>query len=138
MNFDGNLVPVCISDDLPPDLSENECFATGWGHTQVNGTDSTILQEALMPIVNSSYCFAKYSFKFDVNTQICAGGTPTGGLGTCHGDSGGPLQCKMPDGRWYQVGVVSWGVSCAKPNLPDVYTKVTAFYDWIQDIIDNN
>ncbi|CAG9792553.1 unnamed protein product [Diatraea saccharalis] len=48
------------------------------------------------------------------------------GWGTTSGDSGGPL---VREGR--QVGVVSWGVPCAK-GKPDVYTKVEAFMRWIE------
>ena len=45
------------------------------------------------------------------------------------GDSGGPLAC-LVDGVRYQAGVISWGEDC-NTTLPAVYTRVSAYTDWI-------
>jgi secreted trypsin-like serine protease len=47
------------------------------------------------------------------------------------GDGGGPLVCEK-DGQWYQVGIVSFGIGCGRPNVPGVYTKVEAYEEWIE------
>ena len=48
------------------------------------------------------------------------------GKDTCQGDSGGPLVCDD-----FLVGVTSFGKGCG--DYPGVYTRVSAFYEWIWD-----
>lgn len=47
------------------------------------------------------------------------------------GDSGGPMMSPSRNKFYYVVGVVSYGFRCAEPGFPGVYSKVTAFLDFI-------
>jgi len=74
--------------------------------------------------------------------MICSG-VPKGDCDTCQGDSGGPLYQRatvgLPGGVLANlsviVGVTSWGVGCARPGVPGVYARVSAYADWIITIV---
>jgi hypothetical protein len=59
--------------------------------------------------------------------MLCAG-VSGGGKDSCQGDSGGPIF--NADGE--QVGVVSWGIGCARASFPGVYSRVSGAIDWIE------
>ena len=52
--------------------------------------------------------------------QVCAG---DGTRDTCNGDSGGAMLTSKLGGVWAVVGVTSFGVDCARPDFPGVYTR---------------
>lgn len=62
---------------------------------------------------------------------MCAGGEP--GKDTCRGDGGSPLVCPSPQNpkRYYQAGIVSWGIGCGETGIPGVYADVAKFRNWI-------
>lgn len=41
--------------------------------------------------------------------------------------------CPIPgaEGRYEQVGIVSWGLTCGVQNTPGVYVNVGMFANWI-------
>ncbi len=59
---------------------------------------------------------------------ICAG---TDARDTCVGDSGAPLVETSPDGDDRLIGIVSRGSGCAVDEPVVVYTRVSAYADWI-------
>lgn len=105
----------------------------GWGLTMENGSPSDRLLEVSLPIVSEALC-QKALVAVDPAAEICAG-APGGGKDSCQGDSGGPLLVTDPAGDKVQAGVVSWGLGCARPGKPGVYARVSAYKDWIENVI---
>jgi trypsin len=101
---------------------------SGWGCTSepfiLNCSTSDTLRDATVPIVADSTCGSgtDYGADFDQTTMVCAG-FPEGGVDTCNGDSGGPLEAPVAGG-YRLVGITSWGDGCAEPDAPGVYTRV--------------
>lgn len=88
------------------------------------------LLEVPLPLVDESTCKKVYSNEIQ-SSQICAG-YQIGGKDSCQGDSGGPLVAFDRDNCPYQVGIVSWGDGCAKQNAYGVYTRISAYANWIR------
>ncbi|MER7763260.1 serine protease [Streptomyces sp. NPDC097619] len=98
----------------------------GWGAAREGGAQQRYLLKATVPFVSDADCRASYGSSLIAAEEICAG-YPQGGVDTCQGDSGGPMFRRDNANAWIQVGIVSWGQGCARPNYPGVYTEVSTF-----------
>jgi secreted trypsin-like serine protease len=98
----------------------------GWGATRENGGQQRYLLKATVPFVSDASCNSSYDGEIIASDEICAG-FAAGGTDTCQGDSGGPMFRRDASNAWIQVGIVSWGNGCARPNYPGVYSQVSTF-----------
>lgn len=91
------------------------------------------LRQVELRLVAWEACKKANSYDWMDQHQICAG-VPEGGKDSCQGDSGGPLVVRddKATGGWVQVGVVSVGNGCARRGFPGVYTRISAFEDWLK------
>ncbi|XP_072471658.1 proproteinase E-like [Notamacropus eugenii] len=121
---------------IPP--NEEPCYISGWGRLYTGGPLPDKLQQALLPVVDYAHCSKWDWWGFTVKTtMVCAGGDIQSG---CNGDSGGPLNCPAGDGTWQVDGVTSFvsSLGCNTKKKPTVFTRVSAFIDWIEKIIAEN
>ncbi|XP_020949775.1 chymotrypsin-like protease CTRL-1 isoform X1 [Sus scrofa] len=126
--------PVCLASSneaLPEGLT---CVTTGWGRLSgVGNVTPARLQQAVLPLVTVSQCQQYWGSRI-TNSMICAGAS---GASSCQGDSGGPLVCQKGN-TWVLIGIVSWGTSNCNVYAPAVYTRVSKFNTWINQVIAYN
>lgn len=137
LTLDGlTVAPIC----LPPPMTNftGDCLVTGWGKVSEGGSSADLLQKVIVPIITDQKCQNSYhTIGYTgpiVDSMICAG-YEFGHRDACQGDSGGPFVCRGYDNRYYLGGIVSWGIGCARPNVPGVYTEVSRFVPWISNVV---
>ncbi|XP_015604639.1 serine proteinase stubble [Cephus cinctus] len=136
--FQPNALPICLPDD-DDNYVGLTAYVTGWGRLYEDGPLPSVMQEVSVPVINNTVCEAMYRnagyIEHIPNIFICAGWRK-GGFDSCEGDSGGPMVIQRPrDKRWILAGVISWGIGCAEPNQPGVYTRISEFREWINQIL---
>lgn len=139
LQMDGVTVsPIC----MPPPMTNfsGHCVVSGWGKEKEGGTSSDRLQKVVVPIITDDRCKDSYlSIGYNgpiAETMMCAG-YRQGNMDACQGDSGGPFVCQGFNNRYYIAGIVSWGIGCARPNVPGVYTEVSRYVAWIANVVSN-
>ncbi|XP_006914251.1 testisin [Pteropus alecto] len=139
VTYNKYIKPICVLDSSDDFQNRTDCWVTGWGDIEENQElpSPYILQEVQVGMINTTICnylYSQPSFRHDIWGDMVCAGNAQGGKDACFGDSGGPLACEKK-GRWYQVGVVSWGIGCGRPNRPGVYTNVSRHFKWIRTLM---
>ncbi|XP_047488454.1 trypsin-1-like [Penaeus chinensis] len=122
---DNTVAPVC----LPPageSFSDASAIVTGWGAQSESGGYLPQLYEVTVSTLTNEECNTLYGGGIS-DGMICAGEQ---GKDSCQGDSGGPM-ISDDNGRYFEIGIVSWGIGCARPNYPGVYTRVNSMRESI-------
>ncbi len=137
VEYSASIQPIgLLSSAQEANLAKNGVLAsvTGWGVLYPETpTRSDQLQAADVAMVSPDACRnSGYSASSITENMICAGFVE-GGVDACFGDSGGPLVVRDRLGGHRLAGITSWGNECALPDYPGVYTRVSAFVDWISD-----
>eukprot|EP00546_Thalassionema_frauenfeldii_P008848 CAMPEP_0178909942 /NCGR_PEP_ID=MMETSP0786-20121207/8818_1 /TAXON_ID=186022 /ORGANISM="Thalassionema frauenfeldii, Strain CCMP 1798" /LENGTH=626 /DNA_ID=CAMNT_0020582131 /DNA_START=388 /DNA_END=2268 /DNA_ORIENTATION=+ len=148
--------PVMEYDPIPLNFQTNipqngqDLKVIGFGRLESGGNIPNTLQEVVVQYVDTDTCNDNDSYSGSINddTMFCAG-VPGGGKDSCQGDSGGPIftmntnndsssSSSSSSSSYTQVGVVSWGHGCARPDKPGVYARVSQYEQWIKDLICND
>jgi secreted trypsin-like serine protease len=113
-----------------------DAVVIGWGATAEGGGTTPQLMRVWVDIQDSELCEANYQEvipSLQITDNMLCAGLPEGGQDSCQGDSGGFLGAPLGNGEYVQLGVVSFGVGCARPKLFGVYTRVANYTDWIKE-----
>lgn len=122
--------PVCLPPTSLGMKGGDPLVVTGWGYLEEKGNVSPKLQKATVPLIDRSQCSSPNIYGSLITPRMICAGYLDGKVDACQGDSGGPLV--FLSDRWNLVGVVSWGVGCAREGRPGVYCNVDELLDWLR------
>jgi len=148
--FDAFVQQICLPDkewNLEPGTS---LAVVGNGYVNYDTSATTnVLQTVEVPFISLETC-KEWLRGYTVTEDMLCAGFEKGGKDACVGDSGGPLFLPGKTNRRRRdvganststadsdtattlIGVVSWGINCAKANTPGVYARVDVSLPWIQ------
>ena len=151
----GSIAELALSASAEPSaLGGVQVRVAGFGKTERNKTKKQLdrflrtdgqgelfagswrLLETAVETIAPERCKTRYGTATIGAGQLCAG-LEQSAKDSCQGDSGGPLVVPDVGSCPRQIGVVSWGIGCAdRDKVGDlyygVYTRVSAYADWIQ------
>lgn len=134
IEFTTKISPICLPESKTYSYGDT-LTVTGWGVTSEGGSVSSVLLQTDVNVNQSSVCTTPFNISPLESTQLCAGQFNPA-HDACQGDSGGPLvKLDASTGKYWQVGIVSYGVGCAGNG---VYTKVSEYETWIAATIADN
>nr|XP_029709052.1 uncharacterized protein LOC115255244 isoform X2 [Aedes albopictus] len=137
VHFMPHIAPICLPEKNEDFLGKFG-WAAGWGALNPGSRlRPKTLQAVDVPVLDNRVC-ERWHRSNGINVVIypemlCAG-YRGGGKDSCQGDSGGPLMHEK-SGRWYLIGIVSAGYSCATRGQPGIYHRVANTVDWISHIV---
>lgn len=124
---------VTLNNDRSTPEDDAKLMAVGYGLTVEGGSStSEVLNDVEVNYVADSVCSEQYGTTTYVPELMFCAGVDGGGMDTCQGDSGGPIM-DMDTGT--QVGVVSYGIGCARASHNGVYARVSAVTEWIEEMV---
>jgi len=135
LKWNSQFQPVCITNTQF--LSDRDWIvALGFGSRSSGGRLAKKMHKVSVQYINNNECSGKYSkYKKRVYSNMLCADSSKMGRDACQGDSGGPI-IKVHNRGNVAVGVVSWGIGCAK--LPGVYSRISWAYKWINSRVREN
>ncbi|XP_018330911.1 uncharacterized protein LOC108740895 isoform X2 [Agrilus planipennis] len=128
-----HIAPICLPTKGENFLGEVG-VAAGWGALSPGSRlRPQTLQAVPVPVIDNRQCERWHRSKgigVTIYDEMMCAGYKNGGRDSCQGDSGGPLMLQK-QGRWFLIGIVSAGYSCAQPGQPGIYHRVAHTVDWI-------
>ena len=109
---------------------------SGWG--KLNSEADVlpdILKKVNVNVISDIVCMLEYRQVATIKKTMLCAGYHQGGGDSCEGDSGGPL---VDERTRTIVGIVSFGYGCGERLFPGVYTQVSFYINWIQEVMRNN
>ncbi|CAH0725082.1 unnamed protein product, partial [Brenthis ino] len=134
VEYNTNIQAISLptTSDVNQDFAGLSAVATGYGKITDGASSSpstSSLYHINLNILTNVQCQKSFDITLD-GSHLCTDGAK--GVGTCDGDSGGPLTV-LQNNKRILVGIVSFGLAeKCEAGYPSVYTRVTSFLTWIQ------
>ncbi|XP_039450111.1 CLIP domain-containing serine protease B4-like [Culex pipiens pallens] len=134
VTFSEYIRPICLplDDELRTSNTTGlRVTEVGWSRTVGSRISDTKMRTEL-EILNRTECDTAYQQQEITlrDTQLCVSRPKLADV--CHGIAGSSLMQRVGDSL-YLIGITSFGpTGCGKKNIPDVYTKVASYVDWIE------
>lgn len=130
---ESHLTSICLPTEAESTIEKintTQCYIAGFGYEdQAMETNDYILHYLRESIIKDRDCDRTFSH-YKSGQNFCIGGVEK--RGTCKGDSGNSMIC-LNNGKWTQIGLVSYGIPCALKDIPYVLTNVLHFNKWIRE-----
>ncbi|KAM9293397.1 LOW QUALITY PROTEIN: ovochymase-1 [Morus bassanus] len=134
------LRPVCLPKSTETLPSSSLCTVSGWGiFEKADGSQARLLQQTQVSVLENEI-YENYYFSHPggmTARMLCAGFVSLGSQNSSQlrgffaGRFWWPLVCNK-ENEPLLFSIVSWGVGCASPKKPGVYSRVSIFLDWIR------
>ncbi|XP_075987364.1 mast cell protease 1A-like [Anticarsia gemmatalis] len=140
IEFGKDLLPACLDTGDTRSKYDDSADASGWGQLGHKNPLADTLQVVTLREYNETECSTSYPIHrhmkrgYDHATQMCFG-SHSKVTDTCQGDSGGPLQYNDRKCLYFALGVTSTGRDCGTLGTPGIYTRVSHYVPWIEDIV---
>jgi hypothetical protein len=128
------IMPLADGGDLALLQAGHFAVVYGWGVSVLGSSESsTTLRYGGIVTQSPAYCTAhgqQLGFAFNPYGSFCAI-DPNGMMGSCHGDSGGPLIALRPGNTIAEIGITSRGADDCGLAQPGFFTRVDAVSSWV-------
>uniref|UniRef100_H3CAT7 Vitamin K-dependent protein C n=1 Tax=Tetraodon nigroviridis TaxID=99883 RepID=H3CAT7_TETNG len=130
------IVPICLPGRrLAQQVLQRNGTMTvvsGWGKEDLQSSKfSSALNVIKVPLVDTDVC--QQTMTHNVTTNMLCAGVVGQRMDACEGDSGGPM-VTLYRRTWFLLGLVSWGEGCGDLDKLGIYTKVSNYLDWINQV----
>ncbi|KAF7418822.1 hypothetical protein HZH68_001475 [Vespula germanica] len=124
IRFNTRVKSLALPNSPPP--VNVQALIGAWGATSSPPKNiSPLVRRLGLRVLSKKECESYFNNIKIISSQICT--LVTKNIGTCSGDSGSPLAYNH-----HVIGIVSGGIPCAQ-GLPDIFTNVYSFLDFIKD-----
>nr|ABU41050.1 serine proteinase [Lepeophtheirus salmonis] len=136
LEFNDYVRPICLPkySDMGKTFADETVTSTGWGLIQGSPNPISVPQLHYvngLRVIKNDVCAQTYGSLINEDL-ICIDSSDHKGV--CNGDSGGPMNYEIEDGKYMQIGVADFvGGKTCDDGKPEGFARVTSYLEWIEE-----